>query len=46
MHHCSAMFYQLIFMVRGGTIWRKLYYAKEGVPMGGKVPKWQKMHRQ
>jgi hypothetical protein len=24
-----------------GTMWRKLYYAKEVVPMGGKVSKWQ-----
>jgi len=23
------------------TIQRKLYYAKEGVPMGRRVPKWQ-----
>jgi hypothetical protein len=23
------------------TIWRKLYYAKEVVPVGGRVPKWK-----
>jgi len=24
-----------------GTIWGKLYYAEEDVPVGGKVPDWQ-----
>jgi hypothetical protein len=44
-----------IFVVRGGktlwdsqmnatTVWRKLCYAKEGIPMGEKVPRFQNKH--
>jgi hypothetical protein len=46
------MFCYLISVVRKGktlqdikkndsTLWRSLYYAKEGILMGGKVPKLQ-----
>jgi hypothetical protein len=49
LYHCWARCCHSISVVRGSktlqdvsTIWRKLHYTKEGEPMCGKVPKFQK----